>query len=136
MVTEGEGLYTDSSALHRLHEIMVQALRRGGYGFSSFGHDLGVAAHVGTLLYHAGFSGVTIEGGAINLSFYHPEENMAWLKSLNALIAEGGPFFIKMGVTTDEELAELRMQVDRELYDDAFSGVGSLFTFYGMRGRA
>lgn len=136
VVTEGEGLYTDSSALHRLYEIIVQALRRGGYGFPSFGHDLGVAAHVGTLLYHSGFSGVNVEGEAINLSFYHPEENMAWLKSFNALIAEAGPFFITTGVTTAEELAELRMQVDSELYGDAFSGVGSLFTFYGMRVRA
>jgi SAM-dependent methyltransferase len=135
VVTEGEGLYTDSPALHRLYEIIVQALKLGGYGFPSFGQDLGVAAQLGTLLYSSGFSGVTIESGAINFSFYNPEENMAWCNSFNALIAESSPFLITMGVTTAEEVAELSMSVGRELYEEAFSGVGSLFTFYGMRKR-
>jgi SAM-dependent methyltransferase len=135
VVTEGEGLYTDSSALSRLHEMMIQALRLGGYGFPSPEQDLGVAAQLGTLLYSIGFSQVTVEGGAIDFSFYNPAENMAWLKSFHALIAESSPFFLKMGVTTPEELAELSMRVGSELYDDAFSGIGSLFTFYGMRVR-
>jgi len=59
------------------------------------------------LLYASGFSGVAVKGGAINFSFYNPEENMAWRHSFNALIAESGLFFITMGVTTAEELAEL-----------------------------
>jgi SAM-dependent methyltransferase len=133
ILTEGEGLYTDSHALHRLHEITVQALRIGEYGLPSFGDDLGLAAQLGTLLYRSGFSQVALEGGAIDFSFYHPEENMAWCNSFHALIVEGGSFFIKMGVTTAEELAELSLRVRGELYNDAFSGVGSLFTFYGMR---
>jgi hypothetical protein len=41
-----------------------------------------------------------------------------------------------MGVTTAEELAELSVRVGQELYEEAFSGVGSLFTFYGMHVRA
>jgi SAM-dependent methyltransferase len=133
VVTEGEGLYTDSSALSRLHEMVIQALRLGGYGFPSSGQDLGLAAQLGTLLYSVGFSRVALEGGAIDFSFYNPEENMAWRNSFHALIAETGPFFLKMGVTIAEELAELSVQVGSELYDEAFSGVGSLFTFYGMR---
>jgi SAM-dependent methyltransferase len=136
MVTEGEGLSTDSPALHRLHEIIVQALRLGGYGFPSSRQDLGMAAQLGTVLYASGFSGVAVEGGAINFSFYNPEENMAWRNSFTALIAESGPFFTTMGVTTAEELAELSVRLGSELYDEAFSGVGSLFTFYGMRVRA
>jgi SAM-dependent methyltransferase len=136
VVTEGEGLATNSPALHRLYDILVQALRRGEYGFPSSGRDLGVVAQLGTLLYCSGFSGVTIEGGAINFSFYNPEENMAWRDSFHALIAESSSFLITMGVTTAEELAELSVRVGRELYDEAFSGVGCLFTFYGMRVRA
>ena len=135
MVTEGEGLSTDSPALHRLHEIIVQALRLGGYGFPSSRQDLGMAAQLGTVLYASGFSRVAVEGGAINFSFYNPEENMAWRNSFTALIAESGPFFTTMGVTTAEELAELSVRLGSELYDEAFSGVGSLFTFYGMRVR-
>jgi ubiquinone/menaquinone biosynthesis C-methylase UbiE len=50
IVTEGEGLYTDSPALSRLYEIIVQALRLGGYGFPCSGQDLGIAAQLGTLL--------------------------------------------------------------------------------------
>jgi hypothetical protein len=42
---------------------------------------------------------------------------------------------ITMGVTTAEEVAELSMRVGNEFYEEAFSGVGSLFTFYGMRVR-
>jgi SAM-dependent methyltransferase len=135
VVTEGEGLSTDSPALHRLYEIIVQALRQGGYGFPSSGQDLGIASQLGTLLYSSGFSGVTIEGGAINFSFYNPEENMAWRNSFRALIAESSAFFITTGVTTAEELAALSVRVSSELYQEAFSGVGSLFTFYGMRVR-
>ena len=88
------------------------------------------------MLYSVGFSQVTVEGGAIDFSFYNPEENMAWRNSFHALIAESGPFLITMGVTTSEELAELSVRVGSELYDEAFSGMGSLFTFYGMRVRA
>jgi SAM-dependent methyltransferase len=135
VVTEGEGLYTDSSALSRLHEMMILALRLGRYGFPSSGQNLGLAAQLGTLLYSVGFSQVALEGGTIDFSFYNPEENIAWRNSFHALITESGPFFITMGVTTAEELAELSMRVGSELYDEAFSGVGSLFTFYGMRVR-
>ena len=60
---------------------------------------------------------------------------MAWRNSFHSLIAESSSFFITMGVTTAEELAELSVRVGRELYEEAFSGVGSLFTFYGMRKR-
>jgi SAM-dependent methyltransferase len=135
VVTEGEGLYTDGPALRRLYEIVVRALGLGGYGLPSSGHDLGLAAQLGTLLYSSGFSEVALEGGAIDFSFYNAEENMAWRNSFHALIIEGSPFFTKMGVTTAEELAELSMRVGSELYEEAFSGVGSLFTFYGMRVR-
>jgi SAM-dependent methyltransferase len=77
VVTEGEGLYTDSSALSRLHEMIVQALRLGGYGLPSSEQDLGITAQLGRLLYSVGFSQVTVEGGAIDFSFYNPAENMA-----------------------------------------------------------
>ena len=133
VVTEGEGLYTSSLALRRLYEIIVQALGRGGYGLFPSEHDTGIAAHLGALLTLSGFSEVGVEGGAIDFSFYNQEANMAWRRSFQALITESSTFFITMGVTTAEELAELSVRVCSELYQETFCGVGSLFTFYGMR---
>lgn len=133
VITEGEGLYTESPALHRLYEIIVQALTRGRYGLPSLGHDLGLAAQLGTLLCSVGFAEVGVQAGAIDFSFYNQAENMAWCNSFTALISECSTFFLQMGVTTPEELAELSVRVGSELFEETFSGVGSLFTFYGMR---
>ena len=132
VVTEGEGLYTNSSALHRLYEIIVEALRRGGYGLPSE-RDTGMAAQLGSMLYNSGFSEVGVEAGAIDFSFYNQEENMAWHNSFRALITESSTFFLQMGVTTPEEVAELSMRVGGEMFEEAFCGVGSPFSFYGMR---
>jgi SAM-dependent methyltransferase len=133
VVTEGEGLYTESPALRRLADIILQALGRGGYGLHATERDLGLAAQLGTLLSRSGFSEVGVQAGAIDFSFYNKEENMAWRNSFIALIAESSAFFTTMGVTTPEELAELSVRVGSELFEETFSGVGSLFTFYGMR---
>jgi SAM-dependent methyltransferase len=133
VVTEGEGLYTNSPALARLYDIIVQGLGRGGYGLHSSERDLGMAANLGMALSTRGFAEVSVEGGAIDFSFYHQEANMAWRQSLQALITESSTFFLNMRVTTAEEFAQLSTRVGREMFEEAFSGVGSLFTFYGMR---
>ncbi|MBV9257292.1 MAG: class I SAM-dependent methyltransferase [Ktedonobacteraceae bacterium] len=132
VITEGEGLYTSSAALLRLYEIIVQAFVRGGYGLSLSERDLGMA-RLGCLLSTGGFSEVSIEGGAIDFSFYQKAENMAWRNSFIALITECSTFFLKMGVTSAAELAELGVRVSAEMFEEHFSGVGSLFTFYGVR---
>ena len=93
-----------------------------------------MAAHLGALLSTRGFSQVSVEGGAIDFSFYQKKENMAWRNSFQALILESSTFLISMGVTTVEEIAELSVRVGAEMFEERFCGVGSLFTFYGMRG--
>jgi ubiquinone/menaquinone biosynthesis C-methylase UbiE len=135
VITEGEGIYTTSLALERLQEILCQAFFTTGYGLSHSPRSLGVVAHLGYLLYQAGFRAIHTKATILDFSYYHEDQaaNRAWRDSFHALISESSIFLFQAGVTTVEELAQLDAQISIDMFQEDFCGLGPLLTFSAQR---
>ena len=133
IVTEGEGIYTTSLALERLHEIFCTALFRTGYGTSISPRFMGVAAQLGDLLLKSGLKNVRSEANVLDYSHYNHEANVQWRMSFHLLISESAAFLLNSGVTTPEELAELDAGIAIDMFREGFCGMGPLFTFYAQK---
>jgi len=133
VITEGEGIYTTSAALQRLHELLCAALHASGYGLSSSPRFMGVVAQLGYLLVQTGFQNIRTDVSVLDYSYAHEEANRAWLESFHALISEASLFLIQSGVTTVEELAQVDAQLSIEMYQEDFCGIGPLFTFSAQK---
>ncbi len=133
VLTEGEGIYTTSLALERLHAILCEAFFASGYGLSHSPHFIGVVARLGSLLTQIGFEAIQIAASVLDFSFYNQEANMAWRESFHALISEAASFLLQSGMTTAEELAQIDQQMLIDLFQDEFGGIGNLFTFSAQK---
>ena len=133
VITEGEGIYTTSAALQRLHELLCAALYASGYGLSSSPRFMGVVAQLGYLLAQTGFQNIRTDASVLDYSYAHEEANRAWLESFHALISESSLFLIQSGVTTAEELAQIDTQLSIDMYQEDFCGIGPLFTFSAQK---
>jgi SAM-dependent methyltransferase len=133
VITEGEGIYTNSLALERLHEIFCTALHKTGYSLSPSPRFMGVVAQVGHLLRGAGFQHVSVEASVLDYSYYHHDENIEWRTSFDLLLRESKPFLLNSGVTSEEELAQVSLQLSIDMYREDFCGMGPLFSFYAWK---
>ncbi|MBA2679535.1 MAG: methyltransferase domain-containing protein [Ktedonobacteraceae bacterium] len=133
VITEGEGIYTNSAALERLHELLCAALHASGYGLSSSPRFMGVVAQLGYLLAQTGFQHIGTDASVLDYSYAHEEANRAWLESFHALISESSLFLIQSGVTKVEELAQVDAQLSIDMYQEDFCGIGPLFTFSAQK---
>jgi ubiquinone/menaquinone biosynthesis C-methylase UbiE len=133
VITEGEGIYTNSLALERLHEILSAALFQSVYGLSQSPRFVGIVARLGSLLAQTGFHAIHIDASVLDYSHYKHEENVQWRHSFQSLIVEASPFFLKSGMTTIEELAQLDTQISIDMFQDDFCGIVPLFTFSAQK---
>ena len=133
VITEGEGVYTTSAALERLHEILCNTLHALGYSLSASPRFMGVVARLGHLLSQQGFQQVRLEAHGLDYSSYRQEENVAWLHNFQLLLHESQPVFIRSGATTSEELALLEHQVTIDMFREDFCAIGPLFTFSAQK---
>ena len=136
IVTEGEGIYTNSLALQRLQEILCAALFNAGYSLSASPRFLGVVAQLGHLLVDAGFHEVQTAASVLDYSHYREEANRAWRDSFHALISEAAPFLLNCKATTAQELAQVDRQILIDMFQEGFCGIGPLFTFSAQKAQA
>jgi SAM-dependent methyltransferase len=133
VITEGEGIYTNSLALERLHEIFCNALHKAGYSLSPSPRFMGVVSQLGYLLYQAGFQKVGSEASVLDYSYYNKDANMQWRTGFHLLISESSMFLLGSGVISAEELASLDLQISIDMYRESFCGMGPVFAFYARK---
>lgn len=133
VITEGEGIYTNSLALGRLHEIFCEALHTTGYSLSPSPRFMGVVAQLGHLLHQAGFQERATEASVLDYSYDKIYENMQWRTSFHLLLQESGRFLLSSGVVSAEELAQVDFQIALDMYQEEFCGIVPLFSFYARK---
>lgn len=133
IVTEVEGLFTNSAPLQRIYEILGEAFFRTGHSLSISPRFFGVVTHLGLLLHESGFQQVQSEAHVVDFSYYHEEENRAWLQSFQHLLLESAPFLFASGGTSVEELTELEQRMTIDMYHQTFCGIAPLFTFFAHK---
>jgi len=133
VIAEGEGMYTSSPALNKLYALLCLAMYETKRSPSNNPTFMGVAARLGYLLTTLGYKEVRGEAGMLDYSFYHPEANTQWRDSFRLLVHETAPFLLSAKVATAGELAEVSREIDIQMFQADFYGIGSLFTFYGQK---
>jgi ubiquinone/menaquinone biosynthesis C-methylase UbiE len=132
VITEGEGIYTNSLALQRVHEIFCIAFHKAGYSLSPSPRFMGVVAQLGYLLSQTGFHDPGSQAYVLDYSYYNQEANIQWRTSFHLLLSESAPFLLSAGANT-EELATLDFQISLDMYRESFCGMGPLFSFYARK---
>jgi len=121
-----------SPAFEQLQSLIYQALWRTGYGFSVDGRTLGMTHAIPRLLRAAGYQDLHHQGHALEFSV----NTAGWMDFYrNAEIGYrlGKPFYLKTGVTTDEEFEQLYQQMLIEMLSDEFFGMWHYMTFFATK---
>jgi ubiquinone/menaquinone biosynthesis C-methylase UbiE len=123
---------TTSASYERWGQFSYQALWRAGYGFSTNGNTLGITTVLPRMLRKLKYQNVhnlahTLEfsaGSDAWQDFYH---------NAQVLYNTAPPFFIKAGVTTQEEIDQLYQQMLIEWLSDEFCGMWHFVTAVGEK---
>jgi len=130
---EGEWPYTTSSALNQLNHLLSQAMHNAGIGLAPDGKTQGVVAHMGSLLYKAGFGQTQVECHALDFSGYRPREFKIWYDDFVAIYQLARPFIFKHVPGSEDMVNYLYDQMMRQMWEPDFCGVGSFYTYYTQR---
>jgi SAM-dependent methyltransferase len=123
---------TSSPAYQRIMGLWYQASWQAGYGFSVDGKTLGVTHMLPTLLRQAGLHSIQFGAHVLEVS----EGTDAWSDFYhNAEVGgqQARPFFVKMGVVTQEEIDDLYQQAFIEMRSEDFRGMWHYLSVWGSK---
>jgi len=132
LFTEGEWPATTSSALREFHRLLSEAMYNAKIGPSTNTDPQGVIVHLGKLLYQAGFTQVQLESCAIDFSGHNEQDHRIWFNNVVALFHLVKPF-LEQHVKTTMDLNFLHSEMVRQMWEEDFCGVGSIYTYYARK---
>jgi ubiquinone/menaquinone biosynthesis C-methylase UbiE len=131
-LTELERSNTSSPAVEHLWDIFARALNITGRSFSPDGRHIGIVPQLSRLFHQAGFEHVhnrayapDISPWAADFASWREHDTFAWT------LLE--PFFIESGMTTKEELDQIRAQAVKEMMAEDFCGTAFFLTTWGEK---
>ncbi len=130
--TEMERHNTSSPALEKFGDIYAQALYVSGRSFSRTGRFIGIVPHLGTMLHNAGFQQIANRAYTPDASSWTPDAEI-WRQHSDTTWSLLIPFLVKSGVTTEEEMQQLRTQASIEMLSDDYSALYFYFTVWGSK---
>ena len=131
-LTESEWSFSTSPALEAITAIFCRALKAGGQSFSPDGRRHGITTMLGGFLRNAGFNNIRQVPYVIDFSA-GTEYHSGLCKNWRVVYKLSQPFFIKLGVTTQEEIDQLYQQMEIEMMQDDFRGIMYLLTALGEK---
>jgi ubiquinone/menaquinone biosynthesis C-methylase UbiE len=123
---------SSSPALEQFNTLCCLALWQAGYGFSPDGRSIGITHTVPWLMRKAGYTNMQRALHALEYS----ADCEAWAdiyRNNEVGLAMSKPFFLKAGVTTEEEFEQLYRQALIEMHAPDFRGMWHYMTFWGNR---
>jgi ubiquinone/menaquinone biosynthesis C-methylase UbiE len=131
-LTEMERANTNSPALEKFWDIYAKALFVSGRSFSRTGRFIGLTPYLGSLLHEAGFEQIGNRAHTPDVSSWTPDAEL-WRQSTDMTWGLLIPFLVKSGVTTDEEIQQLRTQAHIEMLSDDYRGMSFYYTAWGTK---
>lgn len=126
---ENPGVST-SPAFQKLNDIALQALKVAEFSFSLTGYSLGLIPMQRRFLRDAGYQHIQTRASVLDFSV-GTDAYPSYVRNLTIAYELAEPFFLKMGVTTPEELQQLRTQMADETARDDFCGINLYVTTWG-----
>lgn len=125
-LTEVEAPITSSPAFEKLNGIGLHTAQMGKRLYGLGERTIGVTAVFGKLLREAGCQNIQKKAHVFDFSA-ESEYRDGWMQNWNMAYQLARPFFLKMGLLTEEEFQTLIMQMIAEMLSDDFCGI-----VYGM----
>jgi len=131
-LTESEWSFSNSPALEAITWIFFRALKAAGQSFSPDGRRHGITTMLGGILRDAGYTNIRQVPYVIDFSA-GTEAHASICKNWRVVYKLSQPFFIRTGVTTQEEVDQLYEQMQIEMMLDNFRGIMYLLTALGEK---
>jgi len=131
-LTEPEAPLSTSPALNALWEMAIKSFVVSKRSFSRDGRHLGVTLALKPLLREAGFEHVSHQGHVLDISSA-TEDAEGYRVNFRYAINLVKPFYLKLGLTTEEEFEPLYNQMLAEMLAEDFSGYWMYVTVRGEK---
>ncbi len=122
VLTECEGLISNSPALHQLQQALFQAFFHQKRTFSLDGTSLGMISMLEKLLRDAGFTRISQQPFLLDASLHSPLR-VGILKNLEILFMLLKPYLLRSRVMTTEYFEQCYWQMTMEVRNDHFTGM-------------
>ncbi len=132
-LTEGDSMgLTNSSAYEEHHRLGTQAMQRSGYGFSPDGTTLGITPMLSRLLKQAGYTDIAMQSYFYDFSYGTPLHS-SHVQNIEIAFAAARPLLVQSGVSSQDEIEKLYVQVLEQIRKEDFRAMGYLLTAWGKR---
>lgn len=131
-LTEAEIPHTSSAACERLAGLCVRAVRLAGYGFSPDDKHLVTSQVLGRLLRVAGYQQICHRAHLLDYSV-GTEEYWSMYSNVKVCLELIKPLLLRMGGSTEEELAFLQRDAFIEMLSDDFRANWQLLDVWGIK---
>lgn len=121
-----------SPAFERMHALLCQTMGRVGYGFSPDGQSLGITPMLPRFLRDAGYQDIRAAAHVLDFSV----DTDAWLdfyRNVEVGYEMAKPLFVKLGVTTQEDIERVYQQMLIEMRAETFCGMWHFVTVWGYK---
>jgi ubiquinone/menaquinone biosynthesis C-methylase UbiE len=123
---------TSSAVVNQMGEYVMQAIWRGGYGFSPDGSSFGVTHVLPHLLQQQGYQNIRLLAHVLNYSV----GTDAWADqyhNMEIVSLQMKPLLLKLGLTTEEDFDRLYQQALSDMQRETFFGMGYSLTAIGQK---
>lgn len=131
-MTEAETPISNAPAYEKMVEMFTLALKRAGQSLSPDGRHGGITTMLERFLRDGGCENVLGKAHILNFSA-GIEAHSDWYHNYMVIFQLVQPFFIKMGVTTREELDQVYPQMLREMQAESFCAIQFFLTAWGKK---
>lgn len=131
-LTEFEGPITTSPAFEKINRIGLHTAHQQKRCFAPDERNIGITAVLGRLLLQAGCQNIQKKPHVCDLSA-EAEDREGWFQNWTTVYRLAQPFFLKMGLVTEDEFNALHQQMVAEMLADDFGGVFYGLTVWGTR---
>jgi ubiquinone/menaquinone biosynthesis C-methylase UbiE len=130
-LTEMEWI-TNSAACEKLYSLFTRSLHLAGQGFSPDGRLIGITPMLGSFLQEAGFQNSYLASHVLDFSYGTPAYESIY-ENWKTLYKSLQPFFLSMGVATQEEADEAYQQMHVEMFLETFRGLIFMVSAVGQQ---
>ncbi len=132
VLTETEGVLTNSLATERLHTMAAEAMKRAGQSFSPDGRHYGITPMLGKFLRNAGYVNIHYKSHVIDCST-SMEAHQDMYHDLLTVFKLMQPYLVKADITTQEEVEGVYQRMLEEWQLPDFCALWTYLTVSGEK---
>lgn len=133
-LTEPERIISNSAAVERFHDLVAEAMHKGGQSSSPNIHQFGTTPLLGRFLRDNGYQNVQVNAYALDSS-WETEAHLNQYQNARVFFKLIQPFFVKTGIATQEEAEALCQRALQEMMSPEYCALWYFLSAWGEKPR-